>query len=257
MLNRTQLHLAVGRADVVAHNSFYMSAPYFHTGELDPRWWKDVRTLAAVTAPLTLGEHAFVIVEGDVLADVTAAPHSAVVVYGDLRSSIRTAEHNEIVIAGDVREGASIADVRFLHVFVGGDLAGCLRSRGSCKAWVQGHLRGQVWTGYPTTRLHVLGDCTATIQPVEKASLLHLDIGGHMPYASLEATAAFGYTEFLASVGRSDRPAGLYPDKTFHEALRQRRGDIRWAIGGLAGQSVSEADELRRLSGSHRRSQTT
>jgi hypothetical protein len=237
MLNRSQLHLAVGRADVVADNAFYSSAHYFHTGILDPKWWKDVRTLGAVTAPLTLDERTFVIIEGDVLADVTAADGSTVVVYGDLRSSIQMTGHPEIVVAGNVSEEASIVGDGIVHVFVGGDFAGCLRNRGSCKAWVQGHLRGQVWTGHPTTRLSVLGDCTGTIQPTAKPSLLHLDIGGHMPYASLEATGAFGYTRFLASVGRSDRPPGLYPDEAVYETLWRGRGDIRWAIHDLAGPS--------------------
>jgi len=57
-----------------------------------------------------------------------------------------------------------------------------------------------------------------------------------MTYASLEATAAVGYTEFNASVARSDRPAGLYPDKAAYEALRQHRSYNRWVIRDLADQ---------------------
>ncbi len=236
MLDRSQLPLAVGHADVAAHMAFHSAAGYFHTGDLDRKWWKDVRTLPPVIAPLTLGERAFVIVEGDVLADVTMAEGGTVVVYGQVRSTIQMIGHSELVIAGDVLEGASISGDGIFHVFVGGDLAGCLRSRGSCTAWVQGHLSGQVWTGHPCTELRVLGDNTATIRPSEKPSLLYLEVGGHMAYASLEATAAVGYTEFDASVGSSDRPPGLYPDTTAHAALRQHRSFNRWVIRDPAGQ---------------------
>jgi hypothetical protein len=120
-------------------------------------------------------------------------------------------------------------------VFIGGDALGRLRSLGSCKAWIEGHLHGQVWTGRPSTELHVCGDCTAMVRPSEKPALLYLEVGGLMAYASLEATAAVGYTVFNASVGRSDRPAGLYPDKTVYEALRQHRSYNRWVIRDTGG----------------------
>jgi hypothetical protein len=234
MLDRLQLSLAVGHADVVVDMAFHSSAGYFHTGELDRKWWKDVRTLAPVVAPLALTERAFVVVEGDVRADVTVTYGGTVVVYGDVRSSIKMTGHSELVVAGDVLEGASISGDGILHVFVGGDVAGCLRSRGSCMAWVEGNLRGQVWTGDPSTRLRVLGDCTAPIRPTEDPSLLYLEVGGFMGYAALEATGAVGYTEFNASVGRSDRPAGLYPDKTVYDALQQHRSYNRWVIRDIA-----------------------
>jgi hypothetical protein len=235
MLDRSELTLAVGHADVAAHMAFHSSAGYFHTAELDRKWWKDVRTLAQLIAPLTLAERAFIVVEGDLLSDITLSDGGTAVVYGDVRSSIQMTGQSELVIAGDVLEGASISGDGILHVFVGGDIAGGLRSRGSCRAWVEGHVRGQVWTGHPSTKLRVLGDCTATIRPSEKPSLLYLEVGGFMAYASLEATAAVGYTEFNASVGMSDRPAGLYPDKAACEALRQHRSYNRWVIRDMAG----------------------
>lgn len=236
MLDRSQLSLAVGHADVCADMAFHSAAHYFHTGEFDRQWWKDVRTLGRVIKPLTLGEHAFVTIDGDVIADVTVGDGGMVIVYGQVHSSIQTIGHSELVVAGDVLEGASIAGSGILHVFVGGNLAGDLRSRGSCMACVQGNLSGQVWTGDPCTKLRVLGDCTATIRPSADPALLYLEVGGHMAYASLEATAAVGYTEFNASVGSSDVPPGLYPDESAYASLRQHRSHNRWVIRGLASQ---------------------
>jgi hypothetical protein len=66
MLDRSQLALAVAHADVATDMAFHSSADYFHTREVDRNWWKDVRTLAQVIAPLTFAERAFVIVEGQV-----------------------------------------------------------------------------------------------------------------------------------------------------------------------------------------------
>lgn len=237
MLDRSRLALAVGHADVAARMAFHASADYFHTGELDREWWKDVRTLEQVAVPLRLADRAFMVVEGDVLADLVIADGGTVIVYGDVRSSVRTVGHSEVVVAGDVAEGASVSGTEILHLFVGGTLAGRLRSRGSCKAWVEGHLRGEVRTGRPTTELRVRGDCTAAIRPSGKeAALLYLEVGGFMAYASLEASAAVRYTEFNASIGTSDRPAGLYPDKAAAKAFGQYRSFNRWVIREMAGQ---------------------
>lgn len=238
MLDRSQLLLAIGHADVDANMAFCHSADYFHTGELDREWWKDVKTLADVSVPLNLAERAFVLVDGDVLADVTVPGGSTVVVYGNVRASIQTTGHSEIVVAGDILDGASISGDGILHVFVGGDMTGCLRSLGSCTAWIERHLRGEIWTGSPSTHVHVLGDCTATIRPSSKPSLLYLEVGGFMAYTSLEATAAVGYTQFNASIGSSDRPPGLYPGKNATSALRQHRSYNRWVIREFADPQI-------------------
>jgi hypothetical protein len=214
--------------------SFHNSSDYFQTGEVNRRYWNDVRRLDQIVEPLPLGKRAFVLIEGDVLADVMVPDDGFVVVYGGVRSSIQINGHGELIVAGDVLEGASISSQGIFHFFVGGDMAGCLRNRGSCTAWIEGHLRGPVWTGSPCTQLRMRGDCTATIRPSEEPSLLYLEVGGFMAYASLEATAAVGYTEFNASIGASDRPAGIYPDKTTYNALRQHRSYNRWVIRNSA-----------------------
>jgi hypothetical protein len=236
MLDRLQLPLAVCHADVAAQKAFSRAASYFKTGVLDRDWWKDVRTLGRLTEPLTFTEPAFVIVEGDVLGEVNLSDEGTVVVYGNVHSSIHTTGQCEVIVAGDILQEASVSGDGILHLFVGGDFIGRLRSLRSCKAWVEGHLRGQLWTGIPLTELFVRGDFTGTIRPSEKPALLYLQVGGFMLYTSLEETAAVGYTEFNASVGRSDRPAGLYPDKAVDEALRQHRSYNRWVIRDTTGQ---------------------
>jgi hypothetical protein len=230
MLERSLLPLAVGRADVVAGMAFHSSMDYFHTGELDRQWWKDVRFLGPVRETFTLLERTFAAVDGDVIADVDLSGGGTLVICGDVRASIRTKGQCEVVVAGAVLEAGDLSGDGILHLFVGGDFAGKLRNRGSCTAWVQGHMRAEVWTGDPSTHLHVMGDCSAVIRPKDKPALLYLQVDGFMPYALLEAAAAVGYTEFNASIGRSDRPAGLYPARPTYEALAQHRSYNRWVI---------------------------
>jgi hypothetical protein len=52
----------------------------------------------------------------------------------------------------------------------------------------------------------------------------------------LKATGEFGYNVFNASIGRSDRPPGYYPDKTFCVKRDQFRSHNRWVIRNIAGQ---------------------
>jgi hypothetical protein len=224
---------AVAHADVSADKAFGSSAAYFHTGELDRKWWKEVMTLEQMAEPLRLTERCFVVVKGDLLADLTVADGGTVIVYGCVHSSVRMEGISELVVAGDIGEDASVSGTGILHLFVGGNFVGRLHSRGSCTAWVKGHLRGEVQTGEPITRLWVRRDCTATIRPSERAALLYLNVGGFMAYGSLAATAAHRYTEFNASICLSDEPPGLYPDK---DAANRKNSHNRWVIHKMAGQ---------------------
>jgi hypothetical protein len=62
-----------------------------------------------------------------------------------------------------------------------------------------------------------------------------IEVGGHMPFASLGATAAVAYTEFNASVGRSDRPAGFSRTKR----LTWRSGNIEATTAGSSAISLA------------------
>jgi hypothetical protein len=115
--------------------------------------------------------------------------------------------------------------------FVGGDLLGTIRNRGSGFIWVNGHLRGEVGTGEPMTQVHVMGDFTGTLKPAGKeAALVALDVRGFAPYAALEGALKYDYTEFRASIGESDRPAGFYPPPADLAVLEARRCFPRWVI---------------------------
>src|SRR6185503_4224503 len=61
MLDRSELALAVGHADVAMQMGFSGAAAHFHFA--DSEWWKDVRFLKEVSEPLTLKERCLVVVE--------------------------------------------------------------------------------------------------------------------------------------------------------------------------------------------------
>ena len=228
MLNPSQLALAVAHADVAFQHGFSASH-YLHTGEIGDKWFKDVRILDSVPAPLNIAERAFIVVNGDVLSDINVAA-GIILVHGNVRSSVRLKGISELVIAGNVHADASISGDEILSVFVGGDFFGQLRCPGSCKLWVEGNLSGAIWTGHPSTELRVMGDCTADMRPHRKASLLFLEVKGFMAFALLKATAAFRYTVFNASLGMSDRSPGLYPKKSVSKDLKGHWSSNRWAV---------------------------
>lgn len=239
MLNRSRLPVAVGHAGVVTNKGFPSVADYFHTGELDRDWWKEIRTLDRVAVPLRLTDRAFVVIDGPVLAELTLPSGGAVVVHGDVRAAVRTGGQCEVVVAGDVADGGSVSGAGILQLFVGGDVMGRVGGKGWSRTWVEGSLHGKVRTGLPGTDLWVGGDCTADIRPRGEAALLYLAVSGFMAYGLLEATAAAEYTEFNASIGTSDRPPGVYPDRATAKAFQDRRSFNRWVIHrGAAAEPV-------------------
>ncbi|HLW68338.1 MAG TPA: hypothetical protein VKS79_23680 [Gemmataceae bacterium] len=231
MLDRSQLALAVGHADVVAGMAFHSAARYFHDSEIEREYWKaDVQTLGDVSTPLQLSQRAFVIVNGDILANITASDSCTLIIYGNVRAAIETHAHSEIVVAGDVCRDGGIYGNDITHLFVGGDANGILWGSSSFTIWTQGHLRGDAWTGNPIMQLWILGDCSGKIRPIKDPALLYMEVGGYMPYDLLKAIGSFGYTEFNASIGTSDRPAGLYPSKGAYNYLQRPRNSKRWVI---------------------------
>ncbi len=229
MLDRIELPLAVGHADVAGHMAFSHAASYFLTGHLNPDWWKTVERIPSVNEQRTFSDRSFVIVDGDVVQDVVFSA-GTLLIYGNLKSSVRMTEECELIIAGDIEKGGSVSSSKGLHVFLGGDLVGSVKSRGACKAWLEGDLSGEIRTGHPISELVVKGDLVGGVRPLEKAALLYLQVGGFMPYSSLEAIAMFGYTEFHASISVSDCPRGFYPGETAIEAINRYRGRHRWVI---------------------------
>ena len=107
--------------------------------------------------------------------------------------------------------GAVIAADGIHHIFIRGDLNGVIQSPGSLSIWVCGSVNGEIRTGHPIATIYVAGDLSGRIAPLDRASLLYIDVDGYMPYETLTTIAAHGYTEFHASVGFSNQPPGIYP----------------------------------------------
>jgi hypothetical protein len=124
-----------------------------------------------------------------------------------------------LVVAGNVRESVSILADNILHMFVGGSALGEIRSNGSCQVWVEGDLRGEIWTGMPVTRLRVRGDCTASLRPSTRAALLYLEVDGTMSSALLDHRRF----QVASSTPRSGRATArrACPDRTTNERLRR------------------------------------
>jgi hypothetical protein len=222
------MRLAVGRADVASDHNFYLSMAYWQNGSADSE--VSVHTYQELTSELELHSPAIVEVSGDCQADVFLQEQSCLHIYGNLGASVHTRSHCQVVVGGDISRGAVINGIGINALFVGGDVLGSLRYSGMCMGWVTGDLLGDVLSGYPSLRLHVEGDCFASIRPFEEAAMLALDVGRFMPFELLEKTAAFHYTEFRASVGMSDKQPGIHPERAMLQQLREARSHNRWVI---------------------------
>jgi len=215
--------LAVAFCDVVENMPFHSAMAQRRSGFLVTGGWSH-RAAGDLREPVVKPNGGAILVEGDCLADVKIANGSLVYIYGDLGATLEVTGQCEVIVGGSIREGAGIEGDGIVQTFVGGDVAGFIRNRGSSMSWVHGSVTGEIGTGNPSTRLHVMGDFSGTLHPVGEASLLYLDVRGFMPSAVIEKTAAARYTEFNASIGESDQPRGFYP------AGGMRVGEGSWAI---------------------------
>ncbi len=195
---------AVQYCDVVLGNSF-RSRSFWIGGEP-----QDAVTIAGnLTKPLATPEKppqagrrsptrfGLTIIQGDCLSDVSLAENECLHVYGDLNATVRAKGTNELIVAGSIKPGGAIEAEASSRVFVGGDLAGKVTSKGSPILWVHGNLTGELRTDFaapsPTGgggggffggrdgggrdggstaspsflgRLHVVGDLSGTIKRV-------------------------------------------------------------------------------------------
>lgn len=224
----TRVRLAIGQCNL-QDSEFFASLAYWHTGELVTKHWTlesdhDLVQRFESDGPAT------VLVKGDCLADVTVPHGSLVHVYGDVGGQLTANGHAEVVIGGALRPDATIRGDGIIRVFIGEDVGGTLSFPGSSTIWTYGNFHGEVLTGHPSTNLHVLRDFHGNIRPVEKASLVYLDVQGFMQYALLERVAQHHYTVFNASVNRGDRLPGFYPEPNQYRELRKHRSFCRWTI---------------------------
>ena len=239
------VQLAVAHSGVMLDQAFFTSLQYWRSGG---QWPKDVVRLDgtlkqrivltaenertpdesdkipetdpnAIPAELAKPKSpTLTIIPGDCLADVELSPGAKIHLYGDLGGKLRVPGMCEIIIGGSVKESAVIETTGIASVFIGGDVVGSISSSGSLKLWVHGDLRGELTTGVPMSKVHVMGDLVGQIQPrtkqriqfVSSAGMLNLEVRGYAPSASLEAIGN-SYTMFQATISESDCEPGSYP----------------------------------------------
>lgn len=202
------IKLAVAHAHVVTDNAFHRTMALWTRKYLSTGTWT-VNTGGDLTKPVR-GNAATVFVHGDCRKPVHVTNDALVHVFGNLTSEIKVQGHCEVLIGGDITKTGSVRGDGIVRVFVGGHVHGAVRNGESSTVWIAGNLHGEVGTGTPSTDLHVMGDIVGKIGPVGDTALLSVEAHGFVPARVILTTAQHKYTEFHATVGSSDRPAGLY-----------------------------------------------
>ena len=216
------IRLAAAHAHVVTDGAFHVSMQYWTSQWLSTGVWS-VETEGDLARPVRRPGESTVLVRGDCLQPVHVTGGALIHVLGDLDAEINVEGQCEVLVGGDVKRGGRIVGDGIVRVFVGGDVHGAVRNAGSSTVWIAGSLAGEVATGTPSTKLHVMGDVSGAIAPAGEASLLQVEARGHVPWRVLAATAGRDYTEFEASVGSSDRPAGLYANRLATWVIHRQR----------------------------------
>ena len=224
----TETQVRVAHADVVMNMAFPRSLEYWQHGEKESDPWL-LRT--GDTGAIFIEEKQAVIIEGDCLHKVSAPEGGAIIVCGNLYSTLDVSGFSEIIITGDVRPDGYIRADNFCHAFIGGRLEGTLQSAGSTKVWIDSDFVGILKTGYPSAHIHVGGDYTGRMIPLEKPSLLWLTVAGFAVNESLHRIMDFYPNCINASIAVSDVPPGIYPREGSHQK-RYLGGNCRtrWSV---------------------------
>jgi hypothetical protein len=223
----TETQVRVAHADVVMDMPFHRSLKYWQRGEKETDPWLQ---RAGDSGAIFLEENQAVIIEGDCLHQVSAPEGGTILVCGNLYSTLDVNGFSEIIITGDVRPDGYIRADNFCHAFIGGRLEGTLQSAGSMKVWIGSDFVGILKTGYPSAHIHVGGDYTGRMMPLEKPSPLWLTVAGFAANDSLHRIMEYYPNRFNASIAVSDVPPGLYPQEDSHR--RNERGNCfaRWSV---------------------------
>ena len=216
------IRLAVAHAHVVKDSAFHTSMAFWTSEYLSTGSWT-VSADGDLIKAVRQDAEATVLVHGDCLQPVSVTKGALIHVLGDLSAEIRVEGHCEVLIGGDIKKSGSVRGDGIVRVFVGGDVYGTIQNVGSSTVWIAGNLNGEVATGTPSTDLHVMGDIVGRISPVGEAALLSVEARGHVPWRVLVQTAERQYTVFQATVGSSDRPAGLYATSLATWVIHEQR----------------------------------
>jgi hypothetical protein len=223
----TQMIVRIAHADIALHMAFPRSVDHWQREEDQERPWK---VLAGDCGPVLIGKNDGVVIDGNCSNGLSAPDGGAIHIYGDLACTIDVAGHYEIVVTGDVLPKATIQASGFCRVFVGGGFYGQLCSTDSAKLWIESNFDGIAKTGNPSTEIYIGNDYKGTISPSETASLLWLTVGGFASHASLAKIVAIGYTQFNASIARSDVPPGIYPTNGHVRKTSGGNSHNRWSV---------------------------
>lgn len=223
----TDMIVRVAHADIAMHMAFPRSVNHWQRKRDQDDPWK---VLAGECGSILIGERDGVVIDGNCTNGVSAPEGGLIHIYGDLDSKIDIGGHYEIVVTGDVRPNAKIEASGFCHVFIGGRLSGGLYSSNSAKIWIGSDFSGSIKTGSPHTELYVGRDYEGSVSPNGTAALLALTVVGFASHASLSKIVDCGYTQFNASIGRSDVSPGLYPLDGYHRKTRHGNSFNRWCV---------------------------
>jgi hypothetical protein len=217
----------VAHLDVLGGMVFPSSLSYWHfSGDTEKRWVER----HSQTEPVLIGSRDALAVNADSDALISAPDGGIVHINGDLNAGLEIGGHHEVILCGDVAKEATIKASGFHHIFIGGSVYGKILVAGSSKIWIDGDFTGALITGTPSTNVHVLGNFSAAVSATDSRALLWLAVGGFASNASLVSIASVGYTQFHATVGRSDVPAGLYPTVASRRKTERGNSFSRWSV---------------------------
>ncbi|WP_428308500.1 hypothetical protein [Lacipirellula sp.] len=172
MLEKQQLALALGKANIAFRDAFSGSLGYLHTGRVGIGYAKVIRVNSAIRSPLKVSGRAFIEIHGDVRAPIDVPDGGLILVHGNLDATLKTSGIAEIVVAGRVRPAAEIEASEIVSLFVADDFDGTLSARSMSIACVKGNATGVIRTGEPSTTIAIGNDMSAAILPVGAAALL-------------------------------------------------------------------------------------
>ncbi|MCR9190829.1 MAG: hypothetical protein NXH96_18850 [Alteromonadaceae bacterium] len=131
---------------------------------------------------------------------------------GDSLSDIFLTDHSELVIAGDVKRHSKIHVDGISRIFVGGSMAGTVKSKSSLKLYIRGDFTGLIETGSPTTKVEVKGDFSGAIKPNgDNGALLTIDVKGFTDIDTIKRIYESEYTELIGAFEKSNVAPGIYP----------------------------------------------
>jgi hypothetical protein len=169
-------------------------------------WWTHPR--AGGSGPDDF-EH--VEIAGDALEPVFLTRPGAVHIHGALAAQLETTDQSSIVIGESLTKGGRIVANGITAIHIQGDLDGVVECHSMTLLWVEGDLRGQVLTGYPSTNLHVKGNLEGVVRPALDGGILTIDVAGSAASSVLAAIDEHLYTSLAIAVAESDLDPGISP----------------------------------------------